>query len=366
MQPSISPEVKELIQIAHYRPAVSIVVPFSPKIALRAELKKDIKYAIDEAVRQIRNQYPDSLSVPVIEKLNNLSDELIIPSDKYGLVIYASPVYSKVYFLDVLPPARIVIDESFEIRDLLFSKKQMRRYLVFLLSSEKCRLLLHDGHHLLPVKMDSHASIDAYINDETERVSNFSDPVAYKTKQVEKFIRQMDKELTQQIKDNQYPVFLMGSRTILGMFMSRTHNRNSLKGMVEGNFEKSSLSEIESALKIPVHQWKCEEESSLLKQIDEAAGQQKLAVGIEEVWKEAYEKKGRLLIVEQDYKAAGEHVSGGKIVYKPTGSQNDFQTSTDVVDDVMEMVIKNGGDVAFVDDGVLQNYGHIALVKYFA
>lgn len=365
MQPSISPEVKEVIQIAHYRPAVSIVVPFSPKIALRTELKKDIKYAIDQAARQLRSQYPDTLSETVIEKLNTLSEELIIPSDKYGLVIYASPVFSKVYFLDVLPPSRIVIDESFEIRDLLFSKKQMRRYLVFLLSSEKCRLLLHDGHHLLPVRMDSHASVDAYINDDTERVSNFSDPVAYKTKQVEKFIRQMDKELTQQIKDNQYPFFLMGSRTILGMFMSLTHNRNNLKGMIEGNFEKSSLPEIESALKMPVQKWKREDESSLLKQIEEAAGLHKLAVGIEEVWKEAYEKKGKLLIVEQDYRAAGEHISGGKIVYKPTGSQNDFKISTDVVDDAMEMVIKNGGDVVFVDDGVLQQYGHIALVKYF-
>ena len=365
MQPSISPEVKEVIQIIHYRPAVSIVVPFSPKIALRAELKKEIKYAIDQVTRQLKSQYSDTLSSPVIQKLHKLTEELVIPEEKNGMILYASPIFSKVYFLNSLPPSRIVIDESFEIRDLLFSKKQMRQYLVFLLSSEKCRLLIKDGHHLLPVRLDSPSSIDAYVNDDTERVSNFSDPVAYKTKQVEKLIRQMDKELTNQIKENHYPVILMGSRSVLGMFMNLTHNKSNIKGTVEGNFEKASLNEIESALEAPIEKWKQEQASSLLSHIEEAASQQKLAVGIERVWKDAYDKKGKLLIVEQDYRAAGEHISGGKIVYKPTGTQNDFQISTDVVDDAMEMVIKHGGDVVFVDDGVLQQYGHIALVKYF-
>jgi len=224
---------------------------------------------------------------------------------------------------------------------------------------------MKEGHHLLPVRMDSPSSIDAYINNDTERVSNFSDPVVHKTKQVEKLIRQMDKELTGQIKENHYPVFLMGTRSVLGMFMSITHNKSSIKGTAEGNFEKASLNEIESALEAPLEKWKHEQVSFLLSQIEEAASQQKLTIGIEGVWKDAYDKKGKLLIVEKDYRAAGEHISGGKIVYKPTGTQNDFRISTDVVDDAMEMVIKNGGDVAFVDDGVLQQYGHIALVKYF-
>jgi len=365
MKHSVFPQVKEVLDALRYRPSVSIILPFSAKIALRTELQKEIKYALDKATRLLKEQYPDSLTLPVIEKLHALTQDLKIPAGKLGMALYVSPVFGNVYFLDALPPERVVVDESFEIRDLLFSQKQIQPYILFLLSSEKCKLLFCDGREFLPVKMDSPSSLDAYWSDETERVANFSDPVVYKTNQIEKFMRQMDKELIHLVQQRKYPVFLMGSRTILGLYMSITHAKPFIKGSVEGNFESASPVELQIAIRSEIRKWRKGEEASLLRQIDEAAGQRKLACGIEAVWKDAYDKKGRLLIVEKGFVAAGEHVSGGKIVYKPTGTHNDFHVSNDIVDDVMELVLKNGGDVAFTDDGVLASCGHIALINYF-
>ena len=37
----------------------------------------------------------------------------------------------------------------------------------------------------------------------------------------------------------------------------------------------------------------------------------------------------------------------------------------DAVDDVIEKVLKNGGDVEFVDEGLLKDYQHIALIQYY-
>ena len=37
----------------------------------------------------------------------------------------------------------------------------------------------------------------------------------------------------------------------------------------------------------------------------------------------------------------------------------------DAVDDVIEKVLENGGDVEFVDEGLLKEYKHIALIKYY-
>lgn len=77
-------------------------------------------------------------------------------------------------------------------------------------------------------------------------------------------------------------------------------------------------------------------------------------------------KNGRLLVVEKGYTAAGEHIAAGKIVYKPTAESNEFHLANDVVDDVIEKVLQNGGDVAFTDDGLLQQYDHIVLLKFYA
>jgi hypothetical protein len=35
------------------------------------------------------------------------------------------------------------------------------------------------------------------------------------------------------------------------------------------------------------------------------------------------------------------------------------------VDDVIEKVLENGGDVEFVDEGVLKDYHHIALILFY-
>ena len=37
----------------------------------------------------------------------------------------------------------------------------------------------------------------------------------------------------------------------------------------------------------------------------------------------------------------------------------------DAVDDVIEKVLASGGDVEFVDEGLLDQYGHIAVIEYY-
>ena len=45
-------------------------------------------------------------------------------------------------------------------------------------------------------------------------------------------------------------------------------------------------------------------------------------------------------------------------------SNNPFYIK-DAVDDIMEKVLQNGGDVEFVENGVLKDYERIALIQYY-
>ncbi len=359
-------EIKEVMEVPHYRPAVSLILPIQTKIGIEAETQKELKFTLDKTERLLKEAYPAEVVRSVMSKINTLVAGTMIPAGKKGLAIYASPIFSKLYFLDTDVPERIIIDDSFEIRDLLLNRKEEKHYLLFVLSSEKCKLFMHTGEQLMPVKLEAPNSIDAYWNDEVERVSNFTDPVVYKTKQIEKFIRQMDKELIHVLNNHPLPVFLLGSKSILGVYNSITHASNHIKGVVDGNYEEATLNELSLAVQPVYEGWKMSKQQEMLLMVEDAASLKKLSAGIQEVWKNAYEKKGRLLLVEKNYMASGEHVSAGKIVYKPTVAQNDFHSSHDVVDDVIEMVIQNGGDVAFMDDGSLSGYDHIALIKFYS
>jgi len=62
---------------------------------------------------------------------------------------------------------------------------------------------------------------------------------------------------------------------------------------------------------------------------------------------------------------AAEHGSSDEIIYKATEPFNKFSYIKDAVDDVIEKVLENGGDVEFVDEGLLKDYHHIALILFF-
>ena len=111
--------------------------------------------------------------------------------------------------------------------------------------------------------------------------------------------------------------------------------------------------------------WKKVIQKDLLNQLEEAAGKKKLAVGIKDVWREAMNRNGCLLVVEKNFMYAAEHRGNNDIVYEAAKPYNKFSYIKDAVDDVIEKVLENGGDVGFVDKEVLKDYHHIAMVQYY-
>ena len=99
--------------------------------------------------------------------------------------------------------------------------------------------------------------------------------------------------------------------------------------------------------------------------MDEAMGRRKLATGMKDVWYEATHKKGRLLIVEKNYMYAAEHTDRNDVINEAIAPYNKFSYIKDAVDDVIEKVLQSGGDVEFVDEGMLADYDHIALIQYY-
>ena len=99
--------------------------------------------------------------------------------------------------------------------------------------------------------------------------------------------------------------------------------------------------------------------------MEDAAGKKQLASGIRNVWREAMNHKGRLLVVEKDYMYAAQHGGSKNVIYMPSKPYSKFSHIKDAVDDVIEKVLEQGGDVEFVDKDVLKDYHHIALVQYY-
>ncbi len=364
MTTAITPELRELIEAVHYRPTVSIILPFEPKMSLKTELIKSLKFAADKVEKELQQNYPDEMSTLVMQKLKGIVKSLNFNTYKKSIAIYISPVFEKVLYLDIAVEEKIIVDQSFEIRDLVYSTKQLHKYLVLLLSANESRIFLGNSETFVRIVSNSPKSV-AVENDAPKRVANFSDVAERKQILINKFLLHIDNGLDIILNAYHLPLFVLGTDKILGHFKKITNHSSSVIEYIHGNYEEATTDTLKKILAPYIADWQKVKQKDLFNQLEEAAGKNRLATGMRQVWHEAMNQKGRLLVVEKNYMFAAERSSKEDIIYKAIEPYNKFSYIKDAVDDVIEKVLDNGGGVEFVDEGVLKDFNSIALVLFY-
>ena len=343
-------DIHEVTDAAHYRPAVSVIMPLKIQRNLKTELTHSLKIAADKVERELKNNYPPEKTALVMQKLRALIKNLDFNTQKKSIAIYVSPVFEKLLYLDIPVEEKIIVDESFEIRDLVYSRKEAQQYLVLILSGKESRIYLGDPSGFERVISSIPESVYAYINEAPERTGNFSDINDRKETVTDKFMHHIDNAVDTVQNMYHLPLFVLGTDKILGHFKNITRHKKAIAGYIHGNYEKTTLPELATVLGPYVADWKEVKQKNLLNQLEEAAGKKKLAFGMTDVWSEAVNHKGRLLLVEKNYMFAAEHGSLKDVIYKADRKYNKFLLIKDAVDDVIEKVLEGGGDVEFVDN----------------
>jgi hypothetical protein len=365
MPTKLTPEIGEVIKAVHYLPSVSVIMPFEPKMSVKKDLLYNLKIATNKVEEAIMKNYPADMGVLVIHKLKSILNELNFNTHKKSIAIYVSPVFEKVMYLDIMVDEKIKVDESFEIRDLVNSKKQLQKYLVLLLCSKSSRIYVGNSQSFVRIVSDTSQAAFAYENDPAEIIANYSSINEQKEIVLEKLLHHIDNTLDIILTSYNLPLFVLGTEKIAGHFKKLTNYSKAVVDYIHGDFEEASTHELREILEPAVLDWNKVMEKKILNKLAEAADKNKLAIGMKEVWKTATNHKGQLLVVEKNYMYAAEHGGIEDIIYKATEPYNKFSYIKDAVDDVMVKVLEDGGDVEFVNDGVLQNYQHIALVQYY-
>jgi hypothetical protein len=92
----------------------------------------------------------------------------------------------------------------------------------------------------------------------------------------------------------------------------------------------------------------------------QAVGEGRAVTGMDEVWTLAEQGRGRLLVVEEDYRHEPSVLTEGRLVRAPVPQGPDV--ITDPVDEVVETVVRSGGSVEFVPSQRLGELGRVGLL----
>ena len=182
---------------------------------------------------------------------------------------------------------------------------------------------------------------------------------------MDNFMHHMDEGLSLILKAYPLPVFVMGPERVTGHFKAMTKNHKNIVQYIHGNFAEVNESVFHDMLKPYLADWRKIQERMILREMDRAQDANKLVTGMKEVWSAATHRKGKLLIVEKDYTCSASLAGNpDKIEIENENTKRPFYIK-DAVDDIIEKILENGGDVEFVDNDVLIDNGHIALIKFY-
>lgn len=363
MKKILDQQLQEVLNPVKYRPCVSLIMSFEPKMSNKHELEARLRSHLHDIEHQLISEYPAEKVLPVLNKLHSVAGKVDYNSYKRSLAIYVSPLIERIYYLDIEVKEKMIIDETFEIRDLVYNKKEQRKFLLLHIGAQHSSFYLFDAGRLSRVKSNSFSHIRRVNAGSSDTIAELTESDKGKEMMIDKFLRLTDESIDEINGHYPFPIFLIATEKVIGHFKKVSHSLPRIAGYIHGNFETLTERQVSALLNPQFEEWNNIYTQSLLIRIEAAFGASKLSYGVEQVWDAAVKKNCKLLIVEKNFICPAEHgETPEKIV--TSGTKKGFYIK-DAVDDIIEMVLLNGGDVEFVEDGSLSHLQRIALIHYY-
>jgi len=346
-------QLQSLIKI----PALSILLPTHRTSPDNKQDPIRVKNLVDEAKERLAAEFSKRELEPLLDRLDTLVSEIDYPYTLDGLALYVSHDFAKLYNLPFPVPARVVIDQTFATRDLVYGMHRAQRYWVLLLSQASTRLLAGTGETLEEVQ-DENFPMQMTGPGATAPVPYDADS-SYVDDRHRRFFQQVDRAFSRYAEDETLPIVVGGVDRQISFFREVSQHASSIAGSLTGNFDKAAIHEVAPQAWEIMQSVRKEQQADALRSLDNAMSAQAVVSTIEEAWKLANEGRGKLLLVEKNYHVPAILTEDGtfKLVEEAGGTE----VMDDAVDEVIESVLAMGGDVAIVDDEALSNHQRIAL-----
>lgn len=354
-------DVRLLQQIRTY-PCLTILLPTHRTAPDNRQDPLRLKNLISEATRRLLNEFNKREIETLLKRLDNLSGDIEFRRTLDGLALFVNQDFARAFYLPFPVKERVVIDETFATRDLVYALNHSIRYWVLVLSEKPTRLYEGTNDTLEEIKEKGFPMVHEGPGGEAPLPGGFGvQKSAYRDEYLQKFFRKVDSALKEMLAEDDLPVILVGVDRHLAFFNNLTAHGESIIGSATGNHDKTSPHELSKLVAPLIQKHLADKSSEALAQLDKAIGEKKYASTIGDVWALAHEGRGELLLVEEDFQYPARLDASGKHLI-PADDSTAPDVIDDAVDEVIEEVLNKKGKVVFVPNGGLEQHGRIALV----
>jgi hypothetical protein len=355
---TIQEKLVELLRVKE-EPAVSIILHNETPSPRNEKFQITLKDAIKEAIKNLEEKgYEKRVIRSLEEKMNNLEEKIYYENISRSLVMYVSPNYEEVIDLPFKVENKIIVDNSFETRDLLRTVNRLFKYDVILLSKKKTRFF--NGFHDVLMELPNDEipeGMDFYLEN---KISFKDDPGKAESEAMRLYVLDVDKFL-RTYTDMYTPLIVMGDKKLVSYFKNNTKRPGKIMDEIYGSYDDSKLSEIEKKVTEKLNEYISKRDDELLERVQPDIDRYSYVSGIQEAWEVAAMKEARIMLVEQGYKVEGYSINNGLFLVFDKPENDEYDYHADVIDDLAEMVLLQGGEVYFLSPGKLEKFDKILM-----
>ncbi len=339
-------------------PALSILLPTHRTSPDNKQDPIRVRNLVDEAIERLSEEFSKRDLEPLLKNLETLVSEIDYPHTLDGLALYVSHDFAKLYYLPFSVKERVIIDQTFATRDLVYGLNRAQRYWILLLSEQVTRLIAGTGETLEEIN-DKNFPLEMQGPGANAPLP-FAADSSYRDDRHRRFFQSVHSIFTSYDEDDALPLIVGGVARYLSFFNEVSQPHQVISETLTGNFDKTSLPELEELISPLRKSILAAQKADALDKLEAAANAQRVISTVGEVWRLANEGRGQLLLVEKNYSVPG--VIGPEGHLELVDSVGGVDVIDDAVDEIVEAVLAKGGKVLFVDNGTLSLYQQIALI----
>lgn len=318
-----------------------------------------LKNLIKEAETRLLEHFEKRQVLPIIKKLNTLSEKINHNFNLDSLILFANEEIADFTRLAIPVINRVIIDQTFATRDLIRATHEQTSYYCLVISRQNARLI--EAQNDLFVK---EFSGDWPIKNETL----FStDKLKLSTAAgqdilIEEFFNQVDKVVNETIKENPLPIMIVTESRNYNHYLKVADRKETIIGHLNKNRddEKSHhiITDVWPIVK-DIFKTKREERIS---ELGKAVSSGKLVSDINEIWTAVNQGRGKTLFIRKGtFQAA--IIKDNKVI--PVNDQSkDGENGfiDDIIDEIIEINMQYGGGSVFIENDYLDKYNGLALI----